>query len=480
MRLHHLVTRALHLASSVGSLGDEHAKFPDRQTDASGEIAKLDAQLGDTVAVVAGQRPPARRRQPRDGGEPARVELGTDMPVVQILAGNAATVGEPQQLAVDPLQSIALALQLGDQVGNPILVEVEARRLGGKGFQQGVQPGDGALRHAAPATDRRQPPLAERGNLLGERGHGRKARHDIGQQLDLADRQAVGSLVVGGLRGLGLAGNNRAVRGRGRRTDGAARLPGRIARHFAIRHRHVDQIAQAQTRLAEIGGPGLHPPHDERRAAKRAQKRELTGLDALGEGDLGLARQQLAVAHVAKIGVHQIPRGRDPIGRLVLGERRNAVDHLGHGLRPIPGDFGPRRLSRRRPRPVPALGADVGIMVQLDRNGIRVGQDTDGPARDGKILAVSKPHAQRRIHKLGSSRPLLRNWRQRVYRGDRSRQGTKLLVSGLRAAELPGTPDSAIRDFAVRTDGKRATSATTSFAPRNGTTPSKNQALSTP
>jgi hypothetical protein len=39
-------------------------------------------------------------------------------------------------------------------------------------------------------------------------------------------------------------------------------------------------------------------------------------------------------------------------------------------------------------------------MLQLDGDGIRVGQVTGGPGRNGKVLALlSKPQVQRRIHK---------------------------------------------------------------------------------
>ncbi len=78
----------------------------------------------------------------------------------------------------------------------------------------------------------------------------------------------------------------------------------------------IDDVAQQHALLAQF----LAPHHDglerQRAFAQSADHRVAAGLDALGNGDLALARQQLHRAHLAQIHAHRVVGA---IGRLFFG-----------------------------------------------------------------------------------------------------------------------------------------------------------------
>ncbi len=89
----------------------------------------------------------------------------------------------------------------------------------------------------------------------------------------------------------------------------------------------VDEIARAHATGAQLASPLLDALDQHGDAAESPQHRELGGLDALGERELFLAREQFVVAHLAEIGVDQIAREHHfPVG---IGVGRRSRCRLG-------------------------------------------------------------------------------------------------------------------------------------------------------
>src|SRR5262249_31349964 len=97
----------------------------------------------------------------------------------------------------------------------------------------------------------------------------------------------------------------------------------------------------------ELVAPDDDGLEGERALAQASDHRFAAGLDALGNGDLALARQQLHRAHFAQIHAHRIIRA---LGRLLgLGFGRDLLpdlDQLAALARPL------RRTPRAAPLPL--------------------------------------------------------------------------------------------------------------------------------
>ena len=70
----------------------------------------------------------------------------------------------------------------------------------------------------------------------------------------------------------------------------------------------VDDIAQENLALLELVAPNDDGLEGERALAQAGNHRFAAGLDALGDRDLALAREQLNRAHLAQIHAHRVNR----------------------------------------------------------------------------------------------------------------------------------------------------------------------------
>jgi hypothetical protein len=90
----------------------------------------------------------------------------------------------------------------------------------------------------------------------------------------------------------------------------------------------VDDVAQENLSLVELVAPDDDGLEGERALAQPGDHRLAAGLDALGDGDLAFAREQLARAHLAQIHAHRV------VGALArflgLGFGRDLLPDLDH------------------------------------------------------------------------------------------------------------------------------------------------------
>ena len=80
----------------------------------------------------------------------------------------------------------------------------------------------------------------------------------------------------------------------------------------------IDDVAQQDLAFVELVAPDDDGLEGQRAFAEARDHRLAAGLDALGDGDFALARQQLDRAHLAQIHAHRIVGA---VGRLLLGGR---------------------------------------------------------------------------------------------------------------------------------------------------------------
>ncbi len=96
----------------------------------------------------------------------------------------------------------------------------------------------------------------------------------------------------------------------------------------------IDDVAQQNLAVVQLVAPDDDGLEGERALAQAGDHGLAAGLDALGDGDLALARQELDRAHLAQIHAYRIVGALDRLARggLGLGDRRG-------------GDHGARRLG---------------------------------------------------------------------------------------------------------------------------------------
>ena len=131
---------------------------------------------------------------------------------------------------------------------------------------------------------------------------------------------AVGGAGLERRRAMRRGGRRRWRRRRGMRRRTASRPQARPAAHRrpapARRHRlgvgarigrfEIDDVAQEDLALVELVAPDDDGLEGERALAQARDHRLAAGLDALGDGDFALAREQLHRAHLAQIHAHRI------------------------------------------------------------------------------------------------------------------------------------------------------------------------------
>ncbi len=219
-----------------------------------------------------------------------------------------------------------LVLQVGHQIGNQMGVQPQSRHLVAEARQQLLQLRAAGLGEIPSTPQGRHALLAQGRDVAGERRQVLETRDDAEQQRALAHggrvlvvgESALVRLVRGGL-GLGTDFRERAQFG------SPGDLPSRVGGPVFLGRREVDEIAQMAAAFAQLAPPPVDPRDQHRDAAEARQKRRLGGLDALGQRDLLLARQQFAAAHLAEIGGDQVGRGPVLIGPAdAAGHRRVA------------------------------------------------------------------------------------------------------------------------------------------------------------
>ena len=108
-------------------------------------------------------------------------------------------------------------------------------------------------------------------------------------------------------------------------TPGAPGMPGagrhRLGVGTRIGRLEIDDVAQEDLSLVELVAPDDDGLEGERAFAQARDHRLAAGLDALGDRDLALARQQLDRAHLAQIHAHRIVGALARLGLLGLGHR---------------------------------------------------------------------------------------------------------------------------------------------------------------
>ena len=95
----------------------------------------------------------------------------------------------------------------------------------------------------------------------------------------------------------------------------------------------VDDVAQEDFSLAQFVAPDDDGLEGQRAFAQSGDHRLAAGLDALGDGDFALAREQLDRAHFAQIHAYRIVGAFG--GFLLLGHRQRlglGLDHLAAGI----------------------------------------------------------------------------------------------------------------------------------------------------
>ena len=152
---------------------------------------------------------------------------------------------------------------------------------------------------------------------------------------------AAGGAAGGGLRRHDLQ-MRRAGNGRAARHCAHMGLPSgpMIDRHLhllgvgaGVGRFEIDDVAQENLAVVQFVAPDDDGLEGQRAFAKARDHRLAAGLDALGDGDFALAREQFDRAHFAQIHAHGIVGA---LGRLLLlggGERlRLGLDHLAAGI----------------------------------------------------------------------------------------------------------------------------------------------------
>ena len=195
---------------------------------------------------------------------------------------------------------------------------------------------------------------------------------------------------------------------RGRRCVAVAAMTGRLAVH-AFRQRlrrrglgvraliggfEIDDVAEQNLAFVQLVAPDDDGLEGERAFAKPRDHRLAACLDALGDGDLALARQKLDGAHLAQIHAYRIVGA---LGRLGLG--------LGLGDGGYGGD-GARRGFRGGGALLRLLGLvgvdDVDAHVGKHRHGVLdlLGRDFLGREHLVQLVIGDEPAGLRRLDQL--------------------------------------------------------------------------------
>jgi hypothetical protein len=316
------------------------------------------ADVGDAARVVVGELGPAHALV-ANGVRPIGAELRAQIGLEELAAGDAVAVGQAQQPAFQPDQLLVDGVELLDQRFHAVVVQPQRLELGDDGAAELVVAGALLGREIRPV----EAPLDQGGLELVElhevRGDGVQHGHDAFAQLAfhrgdggpgaVVEVVLGGGLLLGGGLGLrgGALGGDLVVRigparlglgavGAGGGVGGGhqvgARRRGRShargAVDAAVGLFEVDDLAQQDAALFELVAPGHDGLEGQRGLAQAADHGVAAGLDALGDGDLAFAREQLHRAHFAQVHAHRIVGAVE--GGLGAGDLDGGVGAHGH------------------------------------------------------------------------------------------------------------------------------------------------------
>ena len=126
MRTHHLLAQPLQLAPRPGDAGERHAKLRERQPKALGNGLEFGGKLGQTPGIGLGEAPPDLVGPRGAELDPIGIELAAEQTLEDRGARQARGFGNAQQLALGITQVACFRLDLGEEVGDPILLQIHA------------------------------------------------------------------------------------------------------------------------------------------------------------------------------------------------------------------------------------------------------------------------------------------------------------------------------------------------------------------
>src|SRR5579883_669922 len=376
--LDHLLLRLARLALALLHHVHDLAELLDLESRLARQHVDVVAQVLNAVLVLGDEILPALGGELRHAVEPARVELGAEIVLEKILAGDAVALGEPHHAALVADQALVDVVELLDEAIDARLVEAQRLHLGDdllfqllvlallRGRERGALEAELDVLLLQPAqalvlARHRVEGLQHLRLELGlDRGERERVLHVVLVHLAFAGGRCAVALLPAVHLVLRLERGRGGRRRRGRRDrrdrrgDGTARrvhagagfgarLGRRTRHHGRGRHRlgvgsrigrlEIDDVAQEDLSLVELVAPDDDRLEGERALAQAGDHRLAAGLDTLGDRDLTLARQQLDRAHLAQIHPHWIVGALAGLGFLGLGDRLGwSLDELAVAL----------------------------------------------------------------------------------------------------------------------------------------------------
>src|SRR5262245_42218542 len=318
---------------------DDAAIFGDLEPRFRSQRVNVGANLVDLLALVPDELDPFRVATRRHPVEPGLVQLVAEVLVDEMLAWHTETIGQPHQAALVGDKTLVDRIELLDQTVDAGIVE-----------RQALDVADDLVAQLVVATLLRviellasylhlnllivqlAQPLVRGGNVVEGLEH---LRLELG--LHGGERQGVLVLVLVvelafnaalvAIRGTdgGLSGGRQGRR----HADGRDHRWRRLGLRPFVSRPQVDDVAQQNLGVHQLIAPNDDRLEGQGTLAKTRYHRLAAGLDALGDGDLALTREQLDRAHVAQIHAYGI------VGALRrfsagLRNRRNGRGHRHH------------------------------------------------------------------------------------------------------------------------------------------------------
>src|SRR5215470_17034802 len=310
---------------------DDAAVFGDLEPRFRSQRVNVGANLVDLLALVPDELDPFLIAGRRHAVEPGLVQLVAEVFIDEMLARHTETVGQPHQAALVRDKTLVDRVELLDQTRDAGVVE-----------RQALDVADDLVAQLVVATPLRAiellarhlhlnllilqlaQPLVRGGNVveglehlwleLGLHGGEREGILVLVLVVEIAFNAAFAAILGtdGGLSG--------CRRGR-RQADGCGPRWRRLGLRPLVGCLQVDDVAQQNLGIHQLVAPNDDGLERQRTFAQARDYRLAAGLDALGNGNLALARQQLDRAHIAQVHAHGIVRALRRLGR--LRDRRN-------------------------------------------------------------------------------------------------------------------------------------------------------------